>query len=158
MLFDRGREERQIAGERGGVGQPHLANAAGPAGRGDRAADPDQIAGVIEVFAQIPSAFQTAFAAETLVAVLHIGGIADLARLAIADRVDAERHLALDDRIDGGLDLGLDLRFVHRLARLARHQQHPERFGTRQAADVGRQNAVAAEFHATLQTIQAPVF
>ena len=80
-------------------------------------------------------------------AVLHIGRVGGLALLAVADDVDTARYLLRDDRRHRLGRLRLEGGLVDQRAGFARRDQVEHRFGARQAADMGRQDALGAELH-----------
>src|SRR5580700_894457 len=86
-------------------------------------------------------------AAEAGQTVLDIGRVADLARLAVADNVDANRNLAGDDIGHRLAHLAVKIRVIVVLALILLDQQLDHRLRPRQTADMGRQNAIGAEFH-----------
>ena len=78
---------------------------------------------------------------------MHIGGVTDLAGLAVADDVDAGIDLPLDDVQHGLADATIELSGVDRPAVFTLFEQMQHRVGARQAADMGRQNPLLARFH-----------
>ena len=89
-------------------------------------------------------------AAEAGEAILDVGRVADLAGLAVADDIDADGNLMRDDVGDRLVDLAVEFGMVVRLVLVLLHQQIDQRLRPRQAADMGRQDAVRAEFHGFL--------
>ena len=87
-------------------------------------------------------------AAEAGEPLLDVGGIADLAGLAVADDIDADRDLVGDDVGHRLGRLAVEFRMIVRLVVILLHQQIDQRLRPRQAADVRRQDAIGAEFHA----------
>ena len=79
--------------------------------------------------------------------VLDVGGVADLARLAVADDVDARGDLLGDGVGDAGRDGGVESGAVVRLAAVFLVEQLDDLGAARQAADVGREDPLGAEFH-----------
>ena len=79
--------------------------------------------------------------------VVHIGRIADLAGLAIADDVDANLGLPLDDIEHRLPDCPVEFRGVVGGPAFARIEQPHHRLGARQAADMGGENPLIAGFH-----------
>ena len=94
-------------------------------------------------------------AAEPGQPLVHIGRIADLARLAVADDIDADRHLARHDVGDRLAHLRGELGSVVRLVAILLDQQLHQRLRPRQAADMRRQDAVCAELHGALLSATA---
>ncbi len=80
--------------------------------------------------------------------VFDVSGVPDLARLAVADDVDARGDLLRDGVGDAGCDGGIEGGRVVRLAVVFLVQQLDHLAAARQAADVGRENPLGAEFHA----------
>ena len=83
-------------------------------------------------------------------ALRHVGLEPDPALLAVVADVDAGVHLRLDDVADRLVHLVGQHLGVVRLAFLLRHQQVGQLFVARQAADMGGEDAVAAENHETI--------
>ena len=79
--------------------------------------------------------------------VVHIGRVADLAGLAIADDVDADLGLPLDDIEHRLPDCPVEFRGVVGGPAFARLEQPHHRLGARQAADMGGENPLLAGFH-----------
>ena len=73
---------------------------------------------------------------------LDIGRIGGLGLLAIIDDADPRLDLALDDVGRGGLDRSLEGFLRDMLAAFAREDQIEQRFGARQAADMGGEEAL----------------
>ena len=92
-------------------------------------------------------AFRAAFVGKAGQAIVHIGGVADLAGLAVADDIDAGIDLPLDDVQHGLPDATIERHGVERPAVLTRFEQMQHRVAARQAADMGRQNPLLARFH-----------
>jgi hypothetical protein len=78
---------------------------------------------------------------------VHIGGVTDFAGLAVADDVDADIDLPLDDVLHGLPDATIELCGIDTPAVLTFFEQMQHRVAPRQAADMGRQNPVLAGFH-----------
>src|SRR6266446_5692841 len=76
-----------------------------------------------------------------------VESVGNLALLAIADTVDPGRGLLCDNLPDGICETRLERRGVNLAAGLPRLQERQQVRWTRQAADMGRQSAVAAELH-----------
>jgi hypothetical protein len=89
-------------------------------------------------------------AREAAEAIGDVGGIADLAHLAVADDVNAHLDLAPDDVLNRGSDGRLRGGLVRERTFLAREQHVGHRLRAWQAADVGREDALAAAFQAAL--------
>ena len=85
-------------------------------------------------------------AIKSRVAILDVGGVADLAHLAVADDVDADRDLALDRRGDRIRDSAVECRRVVRLALFLGDEQRRHVRRTRQAAHMRRQQPIGTEF------------
>jgi hypothetical protein len=83
--------------------------------------------------------------------VLDVGGIADLAGLAVADDVEADLGLAPDDVTHGPGDDAREFRLIVRLAAVLAQQQRDRVVRPRQAADVGGENAVPTCLHDVLK-------
>ena len=79
--------------------------------------------------------------------VLHVGRIADLAGLAVADRVDADIDLPLHDIGDRLLHGAIEHGRVEGHAVFALLQKRNDRVAARQTADVRRQNSFLARLH-----------
>ena len=79
--------------------------------------------------------------------IAHIGGVTDFAGLAVADNVDADIDLPLDDVQHGLPNAAIELHSIDRPAVLTLFEQLQHRVARRQAADMGRQNPVLARFH-----------
>ena len=78
-------------------------------------------------------------------AVLDVGGVADLAHLAVADQVHAGLHLPRHHVVDRMREDGLRIRL--RFALLPAEDEVGDRLGTRQAAHVRGEDAVGAGVH-----------
>ena len=89
-------------------------------------------------------------AAETGEALLDVGRVADLAGLAVTDDIDADRHLVRDDLAHRLRDLAIEIGMIVGLVLILLHQQIDQRLRPRQAADMGRQDAIRAELHGFL--------
>ena len=87
-------------------------------------------------------------AAEPGQAPRDVGGVADLAHLAVADQVDADLHLPTHHLGHGRGNDGVVASVVTRLFALAREQHLRHGLAARQAADVRRQDPVDASAHA----------
>ncbi len=79
--------------------------------------------------------------------VLDVRGVADLARLAVADDVDVGGDLLGHGVGDAGRDCGIEGCTVVRLVAVFLVEQPDELAAARQAADVGRQDPLCAESH-----------
>src|SRR5262245_47013803 len=86
-------------------------------------------------------------AAEAVESVLDVGRVPDLAGFAVADHVEADIDLALDDVGDGAAHHAIEFGLVIGLATVFAQQQRDRVVGPRQAADVGSENPLAAHFH-----------
>ena len=80
-------------------------------------------------------------------AVGDISGIAGLRHLPVIDDVDADRSLAADDVDDRLAHQPVERVLVIRLALILAHQHLPQLGRARQAADMGRQDAVLTRLH-----------
>jgi hypothetical protein len=80
-------------------------------------------------------------------AVTDVEGVGNLAELAVADAVDAGRRLLCDNLSDGVGQAAFERRLTKLAAGLPRLQKGQQIGWTRQAADMGRQDAVGAELH-----------
>src|SRR6266446_9003417 len=76
-----------------------------------------------------------------------VESVGNLALLAVADAVHPRRDLLCDNLPDSVCETRLERRRVKLVAGLPRLQERQQVRWTRQAADMGRQNAVAAELH-----------
>ena len=108
---------------------------------------PHHIGEQVRELLELAAAAALRYAGEAGHALRHVGLEANPALLAVVADVDARVHLSLDDMADRlvlfiGHRLGVD-----GLALVLRHQQVGQLFVARQAADVGGENAVAAEDH-----------
>lgn len=116
-----------------------------------RAEDPKSFAaefpfGVGRELGQVCDGREAAFAVEAGEPVFDVRRVSGLAELAVAQDVDASVDLLLDDFPDRVVELRLELAATDRLPLLLQdHAQ--ERGGSRQAACVSRENAVAALLH-----------
>ena len=114
---------------------------------------PHQVGEQLGELLELAAAAALRYAGEAGHALRHVGLEADPALLAVVADVDAGVHLRLDDMADRlvhlvGQHLGVD-----GFALLLRHQQVGQLFVARQAADMGGEDAVAAEDHGVkLQT------
>jgi hypothetical protein len=81
-------------------------------------------------------------------AVADIGRVRRLAHLAVADHVDAGRHLARRHLVDRACRLGLEGAGIDGAALFARKDEIDQRLWPRQAAGVGGEDAVGRPFHA----------
>ena len=79
--------------------------------------------------------------------VLDVGGIADLAHLAVADDIDAAFHLPDDGVGRGPAHALVEGVRVHRLAVLPGQEQRSDVVWPGKASNVGGENAVSAELH-----------
>jgi hypothetical protein len=86
-------------------------------------------------------------AAEAAVALPHVVREADLAHLAIADNVDPYIALPRDNVAYGLAHLGVQSSLIDLLSRCHVDHQSREFTGTREAARVGRQDAIGAPLH-----------
>ena len=98
---------------------------------------------------QVESDLPRMVAGEAAQPVLDIGGVTDLARLAVAHHVESESDLLAHDLIDGAGHGLLELRGIERLPLLLGHQQVHDVLGARQAADVRRQDSIGAQLIAS---------
>src|SRR6516165_12753267 len=80
-------------------------------------------------------------------AVTNICGVGNLAEFPVADAVDAGCDLLGDNLLDVGGEPRLEGRLIKFAAGLARFEQGQQLRWPRQAADMGRQDAVGAELH-----------
>ena len=129
------------------VAEPHVTDAAQPAEH-LRSGELDHAIAELRIVRQVALRLRRErFAAEAGEAVLDVGGVADLAGLAVADDVDADGDLVGDDLGDRPGDLAIEFGMIVRLLLVLLHQQIDQRLRPRQAADVGRQDAVRAELH-----------
>ena len=110
----------------------------------------DQLRHFLEILADL--AFGCA--AEARHALRDIGLEADALLLAVVADVDAGRDLARDGVAHGAVHLLGERSCVDRLAGLPPDQQVGERGVARQAADVGRQDAVVAQDHALIPRVR----
>src|SRR5437867_274990 len=76
--------------------------------------------------------------------VADVEGVGDLAELAVADAVDTGRDLLFDDLVDSKGKTSIEGRLLERSAGFARLEKLQQLGRPRQAADMGRQNAVGA--------------
>ena len=83
-------------------------------------------------------------------AVTNVGGVGDLAEFAVADAVDPGCDLLGDNIPDRSGKVRLECRLIKFAAGLSRLQQGQQLGRSRQAADMGRQDVVAAELHLEL--------
>ncbi len=90
---------------------------------------------------------RVARSAESGETVLHVGRVARLGELAVADDVHAALRLGADDLADRGPDARGEGAGVHGHAFLAREHGADEVGGARQAAGVGGQDALDASLH-----------
>ena len=72
----------------------------------------------------------------------HVGGIADLALLAVVDDVDAGLDLLADDVGDGAVHAGVEGRLLGDGAGVERFEQRGEIVRSRQTPGVGGQDAL----------------
>ena len=86
-------------------------------------------------------------ARESRQSVLDVGGVADLARLAVADDVDAGRDLLRHGVGHAGRDRGIERRTVVRLAAVFFVKQVDDLAAARKATHVSRQDPLGAESH-----------
>ena len=86
-------------------------------------------------------------------AVPNVGGVGDLAEFAVADAVDAGCHLLGDNLADCPRKARLECCLIKLAAGLPRLQKGQQIGRSRQAADMGRQDAVAAELHRELPLV-----
>src|SRR6516164_2293812 len=80
-------------------------------------------------------------------AVANVGGVGDLAELAVADAVSSHRDLLCDNLPDGAGEAFLERRLIKFAAGLPGLQQGQQLRRPRQAAYMGCQDAVGAELH-----------
>ena len=149
VLRDRRLEIGDVQGDRLHVLDGDLADAARSPVRGGATGGglPLEEPGIL---LQIPGRLPVAVAVETRDAVLDVGGVADLAHLAIAHDIDAARHLAGDDGIHRGADHLVPVRRLFALFASEHHVRYGLR--ARQAADVCGQDAVATRAHGDLRS------
>jgi hypothetical protein len=88
--------------------------------------------------------FSAAFIREARQTVVHIGGVTDLAGLAIADDVDADIDLPPDDVQHSLPNAPIERCGVKSLPALALFEQAQHRVAPRQAADMRCQNSMLA--------------
>ena len=128
-----------------------LADAARPAVLG-RGAELRELLEQARKLHQVLPGLARRVAGEAGEAVRDVGGVADLAHLAVADHVDAGRDLLLHDCLDGiGDDRAAAGGVVRDLAVLAREQHIGDRLRARQAADMRGENALGAGPHQPAQ-------
>ena len=84
-----------------------------------------------------------------------IGRVGRLAHLAVADHVDAGRDLLRDDIVDRLGDLRFESGRVDGVALFLAQHEVDQRLRPRQAAGVGGEDAVCAEFHAGVRNLPA---
>ena len=94
-----------------------------------------------------PTGFGAGGGADSRQAMADIERVRDLALLAVAHAVDAERDLFGDDLAHRFGETGGERLLVDRLAALARFEQRQQIGRARQAADMGGQDPVTAELH-----------
>ena len=85
--------------------------------------------------------------AETRKPILDIGGVADLARLAVADDIDTGRKLTCHDFIHTGAHGGIETGDVERLTRFLLLQPPDHIRAARQAAHMRRRYAIGGRGH-----------
>ena len=78
---------------------------------------------------------------------MHVCGVTDFAGLAVADDIDADIDLSLDDVQHGLPNATMELNGVERPAVLPFFEQMQHRVAPRQAADMCCQNSLLARFH-----------
>jgi len=83
--------------------------------------------------------------------VADVKSVGDFAELAVADAVDAGRDLLLDDLVDRGGQTSIESGLVQRPTGLARLEEGQKIGWTRQAPDMGRKDAIGAQFHASVR-------
>src|SRR5262245_54232946 len=81
-------------------------------------------------------------------AVPHIDGVGDYTAFAVSDTTDAGRELLFDNFADREGQTGIVGSLLETPAGLARLEELQQIGRARQAADMGRQDAVGAVFHA----------
>ena len=86
-------------------------------------------------------------APEAVEPVLHVGGVARLAHLAVADDVDARLQLLFDHVRHRRADARAERGRIDRHAFLLREHRADEIVGAREAAGVRGEDAVDAAFH-----------
>src|SRR5689334_2086301 len=79
--------------------------------------------------------------------IFDVGGIADLARLAVADDVDARRDLLRDGVGDAVHDGGVEVSGLELLTAVLFVQESDDLAAARKAADVRRQDPLGARSH-----------
>src|SRR5262245_60221505 len=84
---------------------------------------------------------------KTIEPVVHVGCVADLAGLAVADDVDADLDLAFHDIQNGLLHLAIELRGVEGLAIFPRLEKSDHDISARQTADMRGEDAILARLH-----------
>src|SRR6516165_12039584 len=89
-------------------------------------------------------------------AVTNIRGVGNLAEFPVADAVDAGCDLLGDNLFDVGGEPRLEGRLIKFAAGLARLEQGQQLRRPRQAADMGRQDAVGAELHLVRALLLGP--
>ena len=87
-------------------------------------------------------------------AVTNVGGVGDLAEFAVTDAVDAGDYLLGDNLVDCAGKAGLECRSIKFAAGLPRLLKGQQIGRSRQAADMGRQDVVAAELHLEVPLIR----
>ena len=160
----RGRGQKCLGRPRGIDGGAHIGEVARqrlPIADGDRtnaghALEPSRPRQLRHLAAQIGKrrqigvrfrAFRAAFIGKAGQAIVHIGGVTDLAGLAVADDIDADIDLPLDDVQHGLPNATIELHGVESPAVLAFFEQMQHRVAPRQAADMRCQNSLLARFH-----------
>src|SRR6516225_1195202 len=99
--------------------------------------------GTLRRLVVVPTAIRT----DTGETMANVGGVRDLPQFAVADAVDPGSNLLGDNLADSGGELRLERRLIEVAAGLARLQKGQQIRRARQAADMGRQDAVGAELH-----------
>ena len=108
---------------------------------------PHQIADKVGEFLEFAAAAAFRYPGEARHPLRHIGLKADAALLAVIADVDAGLHLLLHDMADGLVHFVGQQFWVEALALLLRDQKVAQDLVARQAADMGGENAVAAQNH-----------